>query len=569
MGVYLGIFDGHNAAAALFSGGRVQHVLQEERLAGIKNFYGPPAQAVDRILALAGLPVSAVDRVCLASRYVATPRHPHAVKEGFDQRFSGGLRQGAAGMLASTGVYRQWRANQRMQERREVVSSWGFDPGRIEFCDHHQAHAASAYYGLRRDEGPYLVLTLDGGGDGLSGSVWRGEGGQLERLAAIAQADSLGEIYAVTTHLLGFMPLEHEYKLMGMAPYASQERAARVAQVFRRYLDLDSSQPMVFRRQVPEPLSQLGPRLQRDLERMRFDEICAGLQQFTEELMARWVRACAAQTGIGRVLAAGGVFMNVKANKIISELAEVECFEAFPSCGDESLPLGVCYLAASAAGETVLPLEHCYLGNDLSAAECRQALRAVEGLEVEEPADMAGRVAQLLAAGEVVARASGCMEFGARALGNRSILADPLNQDVVRVINRMIKKRDFWMPFAPVVRRQDAAAYFHNPKGLPSPYMMNTFDSTDRRGEFMAAVHNADLSARPQLLEAGQNPGYEAILGAFAGLTGRQVLLNTSFNLHGFPIACSAADALGVLVDSGLNRLVLGPFLVSKRGCSQ
>lgn len=566
MGVYLGIFDGHNAAAALCSEGRVQQVLQEERLTGIKNFYGPPALAVGRMLEMAGLSASAVDRVCLASRYVATPRHPHAVKEGFDQRYAGGFRQGVAGLLASTGGYRQWRTRQRMQARREVVADWGFSPERIDFVDHHQAHAATAYYGLRRDEGPYLVLTLDGGGDGLSGSVWRGEGGRLERLAATSQADSLGEIYAVTTHLLGFMPLEHEYKLMGMAPYASQERAARVAQVFRRYLDLDSSQPMRFRRRVPEALSQLGPRLQRDLERLRFDEICAGLQQFTEELMARWVRACVAHTGIGRVLAAGGVFMNVKANKIISELSEVECFEAFPSCGDESLPLGVCYLAASAAGERVQPLEHCYLGNDLSVAECRQALRAVEGVEVEEPGDMAARVAQLLAAGEVVARAAGPMEFGARALGNRSILADPLNQDVVRVINRMIKKRDFWMPFAPVVRRQEAGDYFSNPKGLPSPYMMNTFDSTDRRTEFMAAVHNADLSARPQLLEAGQNPGYEAILDHFAALTGRKVLLNTSFNLHGYPIACSAADALQVLVDSGLNRLVLGPFLVSKRG---
>jgi carbamoyltransferase len=568
MGVYLGIFDGHNAAAALCAGGRALHVLQEERLAGIKNFYGPPAQAVEGILELAGLSAAAVDRVCLASRYVATPRHPHAVKEGFDQRYAGGLRQGVAGLLASAPAYRRWRAGQRMRQRREVVASWGFSPERVDFCDHHQAHAATAYYGLRRDEGPYLVLTLDGGGDGLSGSVWRGEGGRLERLAAIPQADSLGEIYAVTTHLLGFMPLEHEYKLMGMAPYASQERAARVAQVYRGYLDLDPGQPLVFRRRVPEALSQLGPRLQRDLERLRFDEICAGLQLFTEELMARWVKACAARTGIGRVLAAGGVFMNVKANKAISELEEVACFEAFPSCGDESLPLGVCYLAASAAGETVQPLEHCYLGNDLSPAECRQALRAVEGMVVEEPADLAGRVAGLLARGEVVARAAGPMEFGARALGNRSILADPLNQDVVRVINRMIKKRDFWMPFAPVVRRQAAGAYFRNPKGLPSPYMMNTFDSTDRRSEFMAAVHNADLSARPQLLEAGQNPPYEAILDAFAARTGRQVLLNTSFNLHGFPIACTAADALGVLVDSGLNHLVLGPFLVSKRGCA-
>ena len=143
-------------------------------------------------------------------------------------------------------------------------------------------------------------------------------------------------------------------------------------------------------------------------------------------------------------------------------------------------------------------------------------------------------------------------------------MADPINQDVVRVINRMIKKRDFWMPFAPVVRRRESGDHFDNPKDLPSPYMMNTFSSTARRGEFMAAVHNADLTARPQLVEEGQNPPYEAILQHFGQLTGRQVLLNTSFNLHGYPIACSADDALAILENSGLNHLILGPFLVSK-----
>jgi carbamoyltransferase len=191
---------------------------------------------------------------------------------------------------------------------------------------------------------------------------------------------------------------------------------------------------------------------------------------------------------------------------------------------------------------------------------------AGERVHVEEPGDMADRVAELLADGQIVARASGKMEFGARALGSRSILADPINQDVVRVINRMIKKRDFWMPFAPVVRRQEAAAYFRNPKDLPSPYMMNTFDSTDRRTEFMAAVHNADLTARPQLLEDGQNPGYEAILDRFAQRTGRHVLLNTSFNLHGEPVVSGAADAVRVLLNSGLRYLVLGDLLVTKRG---
>ena len=566
-GVYLGVFDGHNATAAVLAEGRVRAVMQEERLVKVKNYFGPPEHAVTAVLDLAGVDARGVDGVHLASGYLSVARGPGYMSENFDARYHRDLRHRVQQRLASSGRYRQRRARQRMRERTALVEQWGFPAESVTFHDHHEAHAASAYYGLRRDEDPYLVLTLDGGGDGLSGSMWIGQEGELTQWATIDQEDSLGELYAVTTHLLGFTPLEHEYKLMGMAPYAAAEYAERVAQVYASYLGFDEERPQQFRRRVPEPLSQIGPRLQRDLTRVRFDSVCAGLQLFTERMLAAWVQACVTSTSTRRVLAAGGVFMNVKANKVISELEEVEFFQAFPSSGDESLPLGVCYLAARSQGEEVYPIEHCYFGNDLGKAECRQAVEAVAGrVDVEEPPDLAGRVAELLADGEIVARAAGPMEFGARALGNRSILADPVHQDVVRVINRMIKKRDFWMPFAPVVRRDRADAYFRNPKGLPSPYMMNTFDSTERRGEFMAAVHGADLTARPQLLEDGQNPEYQAILERFHALTGRDVLLNTSFNLHGSPIVCTAADAVDVLLSSGLRRLVLGSLLVAKKG---
>lgn len=565
MAAYLGLFDGHNAAASLFFNGRIQKAVQEERLTGIKDFYGPPEKAVREVMSLMGLHPSDVDRVCVASKYVSLPRPPKSAKAAFDNRYHRNLRQQALRTLASTGTYRNFRARQRMQQRAALVEDWGFSRDRVEFFDHHQTHAASAYFGLRKDDSPYLVLTLDGGGDRLSGSVWVGASGELKKIAMIPQEDSLGEIYAVTTHLLGFMPLEHEYKLMGMAPYASEEHAKSVAGIFRTYLDLDEKNPLRFKRKVPEPLAWIGPRLQRDLERMRFDSICAGLQLFTENAIVRWVRACIDKTEIRRVLAAGGVFMNVKANKAISELDGVEYFEAFPSSGDESLVFGTCYLAARSNGEEVLPLEHCYLGNDLTEDECRKALSNFNEFEIEEPGDMGLRIAEMLASGEIVARASGPMEFGARALGNRSILADPINQDVVRIINRMIKNRDFWMPFAPVVMRRESSQYFANPKSLPSPYMMNTFSSTDKRDEFMAAVHNADLTARPQLLEQGQNGAYEEILHHFGRMTGRHVLLNTSFNLHGYPVVCRAADAVHVMLNSGLNNLALGPYLVTKR----
>ncbi|NKB69249.1 MAG: carbamoyltransferase [Candidatus Latescibacteria bacterium] len=567
MGAYLGIFDGHNAAAALLVEGQMRGAIQEERLVGVKNYYGPPAKAVQKLLDDAGLQPSDINRVQVASRYVQTPREPRSIKTSFDNQFRSTPRQWLVRGLASTQAYRKMRTGQRMDQRSAVLEQWGFAPDQIDFYDHHTTHAATVYYGLQQDQAPYLILTLDGGGDGLSGSVSQASAGQLERLIAIPREDSIGEIYAATTHLLGFMPLEHEYKLMGMAPYAATEYARPVADIFHSYVGLDPANPMLFKRKVSEPLFRLGPRLQSDLQRMRFDNICAGLQLFIEELTAAWTQACITTTGIKRVLAAGGVFMNVKANKTISELDQVDYFEAFPSCGDESLPFGACYLAARAAGEEVHPLEHYYLGNTLETDECRRALDNLEDLEVdvEEPADMAQRAASLLADGQIIARAAGPMEFGARALGNRSILADPINQDVVRVINHMIKKRDFWMPFAPVVRRPEAHRYFHNPKDLPSPYMMNTFASTQRREEFMAAVHNADLTARPQLVEEGQNPPYEAILKHFAEITGRHVLLNTSFNLHGLPIVCSTQDALYVFANSGLKHLILGPFLVSKK----
>ena len=564
--VVLGISDGHSASAGVYVDDRMVVLLQEERLVREKNYCGPPEQAVAAALRLAGVQAGDVTEICYASRYVGESlRGPGAVQGNFDARYRSGSH-GLRRQLSRLKVYRNWGASRHMARREALATAWGLDRTRVTFWEHHEAHAASAYYGLRQDEGPYLVLTLDGGGDGHCGSVWLGEGEHLRCLERIGRADSLGELYAVTTHLLGFAPLEHEYKLMGMAAYADPKYGEHVARIYSSYLGFDEKRPLRLRRRVPEPLSFVGPRLAHDLKRVRFDSVCAGLQAFTEALVAEWVRRCVEQTGVGRVLAAGGVFMNVKANKVVSELENVDSFEAFPSCGDESLSFGTCYLAARKRGTVPAPIQHCYLGSDLAATECREAAReAGNAVVVEEPADTADRVAEMLADGEIVARAAGPMEFGARALGNRSILADPINQDVVRVINQMIKKRDFWMPFAPVVLRRRADAYFRNPKGLASPYMMNTFDSTEKRGEFMAAVHNADLTARPQLLEEGQNPEYEAILERFGERTGRHVLLNTSFNLHGSPIVCSAREAMEVLLGSGLEHLVLGPLLVSKR----
>src|SRR6202011_323921 len=242
----------------------------------------------------------------------------------------------------------------------------------------------------------------------------------------------------------------------------------------------------------------------------------------------RWVSSAIQATGIRRVLAGGGVFMNVKANKRIAELPEVDSFEAFPSCSDETLAIGAYYLEAVAQfGAASIPrLKHFYLGDSPADADVEAALKEA-GYPFTKPQNIASAVADLLASGRPVARCAGPMEFGARALGNRSILADPKNQDVVRVINQMVKKRDFWMPFAPMIMHERQHEYLQNPKQLPSPFMMMTFDSKDNFRELIAAVHNADLTCRAQILKAEQNPAMYDILRAFSEKTGRGVILNT------------------------------------------
>jgi carbamoyltransferase len=182
---------------------------------------------------------------------------------------------------------------------------------------------------------------------------------------------------------------------------------------------------------------------------------------------------------------------------------------------------------------------------------------------VSEPADLEDAVAELLAKGEVVARAAGREEFGARSLGNRAIIGDPTVPDVVRVVNKAIKSRDFWMPFAPSVMAEAADRYLHNPKGLVAPYMILSFDSRNT-AEVKAACHPEDGTIRPQVVTREGNPSYHRLIECFQKRTGRGAVLNTSFNIHGEPIVSSAADAIDVMQRSGLLHLALGPFLISK-----
>jgi len=562
-----GINSSHTASAALLRDGQLLGALQEERPTREKNRRGFPEQAIGRLLDQQGLSWKDVDAYVFGgygSYPDTTSRTNEAANRIRGYKEASGLVGRVKQVLQKTplrGQVHQWRRERQIQRllAHEVKRE------RIFTVEHHRCHASTAHFGRRFDPDA-LVITVDGAGDSLCATVSLPQpSGQLVRIATIADQHSIGNLWEAITALMGMVPMEHEYKLMGMAPYASGDRVERAKKLFSSAFVLSDG---TWHRAPGFPNPSFGYEFWRNrLEFTRFDQICAGLQSFTEEFLTEWVRGWLIKTGRRKLRLSGGVFMNVKLNKTIGELPEVDDLYVFPSCGDETNALGAAwaFMADHGLVDQIQPLESLYLGPEPTPAEFEKAADQARSLgwNVSAPPDLEAEVAELLSQGEIVARTSGREEFGARALGNRSILADPTRPDVVRTVNNAIKCRDFWMPFAPSVMAECADRYIHNPKGFVAPYMILAFDSRNT-GEVKAACHPEDGTIRPQVVTKAHNPGYHRILEQFQARTGRGALMNTSFNIHGEPIVSSPADAIDVMRRSGLLHLALGPFLISK-----
>ena len=580
----LGIHDGHNASAALMKDGRIVAAVQEERPRGVKNALGMPWNAIDDVLSQADIKPQDVDFVALAgmhsgeylkldqslnpSEQILTWHGQNYEKSWFD------VKQAIRNVMPDS-LY-EWLKGDRIREMRlDMVTSLGFRREGIRLVEHHTAHAASAYYGWGKLDEPILILTNDGMGDDICATVSIGENGKFTRIASVPYTESVAEVYALTTYLMGMVPLEHEYKLMGMAPYASPRRADVVYSHLKDLVSFKGKGGMTWKRHsgMP-PLGRAYHELEKVYRRQRFDSICGGIQKFTEEFLKEWVTKAIRETGIRKVALAGGIFMNVKANRLILELAEVDDLFIFPSCGDETNAIGAAYwITAEEMGKTghpisIHPLQGLYWGRSFHDQESEDAIAAFnfsQRVKIETPSNIERSVAQLLAQGRVVARCAGRMEFGARALGNRSILGNPSDSRVIKIINEMIKQRDFWMPFAPSVAAEKVHTYLRKPKDVSSHYMTLTFESVpEKREAFLAGIHPYDGTARPQEVLASHNEPYHRLIQYFGELTGEEIILNTSFNLHGFPVVYTPHHALQTFDQSGLQCLALGPFLLTK-----
>jgi len=563
-----GINDGHNASAVLLQDGKIAFAWQEERFTRRKNQPGFPIYALRAGLRFIGADLNQVDVFAVASkRPVTMPGTSEEDVTGYSRR-DGSLARRLRSVIRSTPLAGPVYSFRQLRRERDI-ERLGVPRERTRFYDHHLCHAATAFWGSGRTIDRTLVITNDGAGDGLCGSVYIGENGALQRVSAIPEADSIGIIYTTTTVLLGMLPNEHEYKVMGLAPYGAGRQAEAMRRELLAWIHTDGPARLTYERSASTP-SFFGcyRRLARLFECQRFDHVAAAVQQFLEEVLVRWVTNCVQATGTPHVMLSGGVFMNVKANQRILDLPCVQSLYVVPSCGDETNAFGAAFLAhAEASKDGPESLGSLCYGPTIEDAAVDEAVRDLGGaddLRISTPPDITRAVAELLSQGQIVARVCGREEFGARALGNRSILADPSAPDVVQTINRAIKQRDFWMPFACSVLAGEESRYIKNPKAMLAPYMIVTFDCTENWPQIVAGIHPHDHTVRPQVVRPEANPEYYRLLSLFRELTGRGAILNTSYNLHGEPLVSSARDAVDVFARSGLRWLALGNKLLSK-----
>jgi carbamoyltransferase len=432
----------------------------------------------------------------------------------------------------------------------------------LKVVGHHTAHAAGAYYGSGWDD--CLVLTADGWGDEASATLWRGAGGHLTRLSLTPTVDSLGYFYGSITKALGFTPHRHEGKVLGLAAHCTDPKSYPL---IRAMIDYEPrTRTFVSHPERGLYLPFFDNRLLEDFVRgYPREDVAAAAQRSLEEVVC----ACVADLG-GRDLrlaVAGGIFANVKLNQRLRELPNVAEVYVFPNMGDGGLSVGAAWLAHVAETErSPEPLGTLALGPSASEQEIATALSHA-GVVHRRVSDIHERVAELLARGEVVARFDGRMEFGPRALGQRSILYRANDPAVNDWLNHRLHRSEF-MPFAPATLAEDAGGCYVRLDGgrQAARYMTMTFDCTPRmRAESPAAVH-VDGTARPQIVSRGDHPDFHAILEAYRRRTGLATVINTSFNMHEEPIVCTIDDALRAMRAAELRYLAAGSFLVDLRG---
>jgi len=583
----------HDSAAALLDDGKIVAACQEERFTRRKFDPAFPAQSIRACLDHAGITLRDVD-------LVAYHEKPHVKFDRLVRTFAAYAPQG---FWAFRQAMPQWLGGKLDTRGKLLRCLRALDPvadvsDRLLFAEHHQSHAASAFFPSPFDEA--LVLTIDAVGEWATTSVCIGAGNRLTPERELRFPHSLGLLYSAVTEYLGFKVLSGEYKVMGLAPYGTPrfrdiflERLVHVAEDGSLHLDMRYFDYCVGQRMMSDRFATLVgiPRRQTEdapLEQVHMD-IAASLQAVAEEAVLRMVRDLTRTYGIRNLCLAGGVALNCVANGRILRECGLDGLWIQPAAGDAGAALGAALAAwhqhndapRPAAGGTDA-MQGAYLGPGYRPSDITDRLRAAGAVldVLDEPALLA-RTVEALAGGKTVGWFQGRMEFGPRALGARSILADARSPAMQRILNLKVKNRENFRPFAPVVLEEDAAAWFE--LDGPSPYMLLTarvrpehcLDTPDASGggilerlnrvrSSIPAVTHVDFSARVQTVNSTTNPRLHRLLTMFKAATDCPVLVNTSFNVRSEPIVCTPEDAFRCFMGTEIDMLVAETCIMDK-----
>jgi carbamoyltransferase len=581
----------HDSAACLLRDGEIVAAAQEERFTRKKHDHRFPAAAVAYVLHEGGVAINDVDHVVFYDKPFLK----------FERLLSTAVSCAPAGLPSFLKSMPLW-LKEKLHMRTEIARLTGYK-GRILFTQHHESHAASAFYPSPFEEA--AIVCFDGVGEWATTSYWTGRGNRIDPVKEIRFPHSIGLLYSAFTYYTGFKVNSGEYKVMGLAPYGTPKYASAIREhlievkddgSFRMNLDyfdymrgLTMTNDRFDRLFGGPPRDPEAPLTQRDLD------LAASIQEVTEDVMLRIARHVKRETGMRNLCLAGGVALNCVGNGRILRERLFDAIWIQPAAGDAGGALGAAYAvwhqylnqprvapAPSPAG--AVDAQHgSYLGPSYTNEQIEESLRSFGATWTALDDDaMIAETAKLLADGNVVGWFSGRMEFGPRALGARSILGDPRDPEMQKRMNLKIKFRESFRPFAPAVLAEHADEWFE--LDTPSPYMLLVADVREEHRVAMTAeqqalfgidklnvvrskipaVTHVDYSARIQTVHRETNPRFHALISEFRNRTGVPVLVNTSFNVRGEPIVCSPEDAYRCFVGTEMDVLVAGNCLLRR-----
>jgi carbamoyltransferase len=574
----------HDSAACLLAGDVIVAAAQEERFTRVKGDERFPANAARYCLAEAGVTASDLDAVVFYEKPLLK----------FERLIETYLEIAPRGLSSFRRAAPLW-LKERLYIDRDIRSALGSYSGKVLYTEHHEAHAASAYFPSPFDEA--AILTIDGVGEWATATIGVGRGSELEILEELRFPDSLGLLYSAFTYEAGFRVNSGEYKLMGLAPFGSPRYVDRIySQLLeladdgsftlnQKYFDYRGGLRMT--NQTFDRLFDGPPRVPGGPLTQREMDLACSVQQVCEEIVLRMVTYTHRRTGLDKLCMAGGVALNAVANGRVAREGPFAEIWVQPAAGDAGGAIGAAYCAAHKyfghgrpMHEGTDSMQGAFLGPAFTPGEVRATLTQA-GARFEELSDGSAEnsAAQLISEGKVVGWFQGRMEFGPRALGARSILADARDPGMQSRLNQKIKFREGFRPFAPSVLSERAGEYF-DIRG-ESPYMTFVVPVTesrrfevrkdsvglqrvaDARSQIPAVTH-LDYSARVQTVARNQNPVFHGLISAFADRTGCPLVVNTSFNVRGEPIVATPADAFACFARTTIDALVIGPFVVRR-----